>query len=168
MISCGRVAIIFVCSLFSVSCALAADSGSISAKSDDGVYIGLDDGTKWIIAASDRSTVAGWSIGDDVVYTGTSRCSGTVIINTQSDGEEACAIDVGGNTESITETSDSGSYLALDDGSRFIVSSVDRSTTATWLETDDVIYLRTKTCSGVEIINLDEDADEVCATSVGR
>ena len=47
--------------------ARAADTASITDKSDDGAYLGLDDGTKWIVSSADRSTASTWTVGDDVV-----------------------------------------------------------------------------------------------------
>jgi len=74
-----------------ISAVHAADTASITSKSDDGAYLALDDGTKWIVAPSDRSTVTTWVIGDDVVEVSDSQsCTNTEIINTDENGDEAC------------------------------------------------------------------------------
>lgn len=75
-----------------VCVARAADSASITDKSDDGAYLGLDDGTKWIVSPSDRSTTSTWTVGDDVVIVDDSKsCPGVEIINTDENGDEVCA-----------------------------------------------------------------------------
>jgi len=85
--ACLLLVPIFLCTVN----VLAAVKASISAKSDDGAYIALDDGTKWLVSSGDQATVSLWLVGDDVVYIDNSKsCSGTEIINTDEDGEEAC------------------------------------------------------------------------------
>jgi hypothetical protein len=70
----------------------AADTASITDKSDDGSYLALDDGTKWIVEPSDRSTASTWTVGDDVVYIDDSKnCTNVEIINTDEGGDEVCA-----------------------------------------------------------------------------
>jgi len=77
--------------------ARAADTASITDKSDDGAYIGLDDGTKWIVSPSDRSTASTWTVGDDVVIVDdTKNCSGVEIIDTDENGDEVCAKQITG------------------------------------------------------------------------
>lgn len=151
--------------LFTTHKIYGADTASITAKSDDGIYIGLDDGTKWLVSKSGAPIVHGWAVGDDVVEIDDSKhCSGTELINADEQGEAVCVRDVSSNTASITDKSDDGEYLELDDGSRWIVSDADQSTSTTWLVSDDVIYLSgSKTCPSIEIIDIDEDGDEVCA-----
>jgi hypothetical protein len=84
------VLIIFL--VTSVCSACAADTASITDKSDDGAYLGLDDGTKWIVSPADRSTSSTWTVGDDVVIVGDSKnCSGVEIIDTDENGDEVCA-----------------------------------------------------------------------------
>ncbi len=83
------ILVVFLC--LNVRGVLAADTASIQAKSDDGAYLALDDGTKWIVSSSDRSTVSTWTVGDDVVYVEDSKnCTNTEIINTDEDGDEIC------------------------------------------------------------------------------
>ena len=72
--------------------ARAADTASITDKSDDGAYLGLDDGTKWIVSSADRSTASTWTVGDDVVIVENAKnCSGVEIIYTDENGDEVCA-----------------------------------------------------------------------------
>lgn len=88
--------LIAVSLLFGIPVVRAAETASITAISDDGAYIALDDGTKWIVSAPDRSTVSTWVVGDDVVYIDNSKnCSNIEIINTDEDGDEACVKPVG-------------------------------------------------------------------------
>jgi hypothetical protein len=62
-----RALLLTVLLVFCVYAARAADTASITDKSDDAAYLGLDDGTKWIVSPSDRSTASTWTVGDDVV-----------------------------------------------------------------------------------------------------
>ena len=88
----GQIVVVTTLLLPCVGAAGAADTASISDKSDDGAYIGLDDGTKWIVSASDRSTSSTWSVGDDVVVVDDSnRCSDVEIIDTDENGDAVCA-----------------------------------------------------------------------------
>lgn len=88
----GRVILAATLLLPSVGAAGAADTASITDKSDDGAYIGLDDGTKWIVAAPDRSISGTWVVGDDVVVVDDSKnCSDAEIINTDESGDAVCA-----------------------------------------------------------------------------
>jgi hypothetical protein len=88
----GRTLLLTTLFLFSICAARAADTASITDKSDDGAYIGLDDGTKWIVSPSDRSTASTWTVGDDVVIVDDSKsCSGVEIIDTDENGDEVCA-----------------------------------------------------------------------------
>lgn len=148
--------------------ASGANTNSITVKSDDGLYLGLDDGTKWLVSKPGMSLVSGWSVGDDVVEIEDSEpCSGTELVNINEHGEAVCVLDLSGKTESITDKSDDGRYLGLDDGTRWLVSDVDAVTSSIWLVTDDVIYVQgTKTCPKIEIINLDEEGEEVCAIAL--
>jgi hypothetical protein len=78
--------------MFCFFVAHAADTASITDKSDDGVYLGLDDGTKWIVSPPDRSTASSWTVGDDVVIVeNTKNCSEVEIIDTDESGDEVCA-----------------------------------------------------------------------------
>lgn len=150
--------------------ARAADTDSIAAKSDDGAYLALDDGTKWLIAKNDQKTVASWLVDDDVVTVDSSKvCSATELINVDENNESACAIKASGYISSISDKSDDGTYISLDDGSQWIVEDVDAPTSSGWSEGDDVIaLLGSRVCSRVELINTDEDGDEVCASPVQR
>jgi hypothetical protein len=145
-----------------------ADTASITVKSDDGIYVGLDDGTKWLVSKSGTPLVSGWAVGDDVVEVEDSKtCSGTELINTDEQGEAVCVLDVSGKTESITDKSDDGKYLELDDGTRWLISSADAINSSIWLVADDVIYVQgSKTCPNIEIVNLDEEGEEVCALAI--
>ena len=81
---------IFLMYVFSV--ARAADTASITDKSDDGAYLGMDDGTKWLVASADRSTASTWTVGDDVVIVENAKnCSSVEIIDTDENGDEVCA-----------------------------------------------------------------------------
>lgn len=148
--------------------AVAADTASITAKANDGAYVGLDDGTKWLVEHSDESTVSAWTVGDDIVEVDDSTsCSDTELIDTDESGEEACAHSAQSDTSSITDKSDDGAYLSLDDGTRWLVSDGDQSTSETWLVADDVLHLTgQQACANVEIIDVDEGGDEVCARPI--
>jgi len=87
-----RLLVLIVLLFFGVCVMRAADTATITDKSDDGAYIGLDDGTKWIVSPSDRSTSSTWTVGDDVVIVDDSNtCSGVEIIDTDENGDEVCA-----------------------------------------------------------------------------
>lgn len=148
--------------------AFAADTESITAKSDDGAYLALDDGSKWLIAPSDQKYVAVWLVTDEVVVVESSNaCSGAEIINTDENNEGVCAIDTSPYTSSISDKSDDGRYISLDDGSQWIVDDSDTSTSDTWTDSDDVIVLKnSRFCTNAEIIDTDSDGDEVCASPV--
>jgi hypothetical protein len=86
-----EVVVLIVLMFFGVGGVLAADTASITSKSDDGAYLALDDGTKWIVSDSDMGTVSTWSVGDDVVYIDNSKnCTHTEVINTDDDGDAVC------------------------------------------------------------------------------
>lgn len=89
----SRLFVLGVVLFFGVRVVLAtADTASISDKSDDGAYLELDDGTKWIVSPSDQSTVSTWTVGDDVVYIDDSKnCAKIEIINVDDSGDEVCA-----------------------------------------------------------------------------
>lgn len=146
----------------------AAETDLITAKSDDGAYIGLDDGTKWLVVKSDQKTAASWVAADDVVTVDSSdSCSATELIDVDEDNDAVCAINASSYTSSISDKSDDGTYISLDDGSRWIVDSVDTSTLSIWIKGDDVIALSgSRFCTHVELINTDEGGDEVCASAV--
>lgn len=150
----------------------AADTDSITAKSDDGAYLALDDGTKWLIAKSDQKTATSWLVADDVVTVDSSHaCSATELIDIDIDenNESVCAIDASSYTSSISDKSDDGTYISLNDGSQWIIDDGDTSTSSSWNEGDDVIALNgSRFCSRVELINADDDGDEVCASPVQR
>lgn len=146
----------------------AAETDSITAKSDDGAYIALDDGTKWLVAKGDQKTSASWIAADDVVTVDTSNsCSATELINVDENNEAVCAINASSYTSSISDKSDDGNYVSLDDGSQWIVAGGDTSTSSTWTVGDDVIALNgSRFCSRTELIDTDDDGDEVCASPV--
>lgn len=148
--------------------ALAVDTESIMTRSDDGAYLALEDGSKWLVAPSDQQTAALWLVTNNVVVAGsTQTCPATEIINTDENNSAVCAIDASPFTASITDKSDDGKYIALDDGSQWIIDDADTSTSSIWLETDDVIVLRkSRFCTNAELIDTDSDGDEVCATRV--
>lgn len=154
--------------VFTIPPVYGADTASIKAKSGDGIYVGLDDGTNWLVSQSDAAKVRGWTVGDDVVEIDDSEhCTTAELINSDEHGERACVRDASSLAASITDKSDDGQYLALDDGSKWLVSDADQSTAAIWLVTDDVLYVQgSKTCPNIEIINVDEDGDEVCARPI--
>ena len=141
----------------------------IEAKSDDGIYIGLDDGTKWLVEKSGAPTVRGWVLGEDVAEIGKSKdCVGTRFVDTDEHGEAVCVRDVSADTVPITAISEDHEHLALHDGSKRLLPSYgDRSTAFAWHVGDHVLYIQdAKTCSNVEMINVDEYGEEVCADSV--
>ena len=147
----------------------ARSKAVIQAKSDDGIYIELGDGTKWLVIKSDAPTVRGWVLGEDVVETGKSKdCVGTKFVNNDEHGEAVCVRDVSADTVPITAISEDHEYLALHDGSKWLLPSyADQNTAFTWHVGDHVLYIQdSKTCTNVEIINVDEYGDEVCAHSV--
>lgn len=92
----GRLLLLILLLLFSTHNLLsAADSASITTKSDDGSYLALDDGTKWIISPADRNTASTWVVGDDVVYIDDSNnCKSMEIINKDENGDEVCATQI--------------------------------------------------------------------------
>lgn len=72
--------------------AFAAETASITDKSDNGAYLKLDDGTEWLVDAVDRIESSTWVVGDDVVYTSdTKECSKYKIIDTDENGDSVCA-----------------------------------------------------------------------------
>ena len=92
MIRVGQTILVATLLLPCVGDAGAADTASITDKSDDGAYIGLDDCTKWIVAAPDRATSSTWTVGDDVVVVDDSnKCSDAEIIDTDENGDAVCA-----------------------------------------------------------------------------
>ena len=161
-------AVVVFYQLSTATVAYGADTASITVKSDDGIYVGLDDGTKWLVSKSGTSLVSGWAVGDDVVEVEDSKaCTGTELINTDEQGEAVCALDVSGKTESIMDKSDDGRYLELDDGTRWLISSADAVNSGIWLVADEVIYVQgSKTCPSIEIVDLDEEGEEVCALAI--
>lgn len=145
------------------------DEKVIQAMSDDGIYLELGDGTKWLVVTSDAPTVRGWVLGEDVVEIGKSKdCVGAKFVNDDEHGEAVCVRDVSADTVPITAISEDHEYLALHDGSKWqLPSYADRSTAFTWHVGDHVLYIQdSKTCSNVEMINVDEYGEEVCAHSV--
>lgn len=144
----------------------AADTDSITAKSEDGAYLALDDGTKWLITKSDQKTAAAWLVTDDVVTVDSSKvCSAAELIDIDENNESVCAIDASSHTSSISDKSDDGTYISLNDGSQWIVDDGDTSTSSSWNEGDDVIALSgSRFCSHAELINTDDDGDEVCSS----
>jgi len=141
----------------------------ILATSDDGIYIELNDGTKWLVVSSDASTVRGWILGEDVVEIGKSKpCAGTEFINTDEHGETACVRNVSADTVFITAISEDHKYLAMHDGSTWLLPTyADQSGAFIWQVGDHVLYIEdSKTCANVEIINVDEYGEEVCAHPV--
>lgn len=161
------VGLIAVLLIFSVR-ANADDTESIIGKSGDGSYLGLDDGTKWLIAKGDRSTVEGWSKADDVVTVdSSSSCSSTEIIDVDENNEAACAINASPYLSTITDKSDDGTYLSLDDGTQWIVSDADTSTSGVWNTGEDVLAINSSSiCTDYELINADDNGDSVCASSL--
>lgn len=162
---CIALAALFTISVVRVQ---AADTDSITAKSDDGTYLALDDGSEWLIAPIDQKTVELWLVADDVVVVGSSRsCSATELINTDENNESVCAVDASSYTSSISDKSDDGKYISLDDGSQWIVDDADTATSSVWTETDDIVVLsKSRFCTNAELIDTDSDGDEVCASTV--
>ena len=57
ILACFAISFLLIAFLFRlVPVVYAAEAASISDKSDDGAYLSLDDGTKWIVESSDRNT----------------------------------------------------------------------------------------------------------------
>jgi hypothetical protein len=72
-----------------------------------------------------------------------------------------------GHSASILGNHADGAYLKLDDGKSYVVDAVDRVTSALWLVGDDlVVDSSSRSCDRVQLVNVDEYSEAVCATPV--